>query len=883
MQVWVKNYNSSSTIIMQVFPSFENLLSATGYLGEAPQLSPVYGEYFNAPKVFLYANDFAGTTYNHSIFEMVGNSANTITVNNGISFYSNQSSSTQITLWMLNTSFPLNSIVYVDEPSGNGADQSGGAGINSITGGGGYSYGSQSGIWDIGYGAVGSGNWITNTIEPFNVLTGIQAVHNNTTVNGWINGNLKYPNEYLEGVLNEAGNFSYVGSTGIHAGIGQMSSYERAPSWTNISYMIVASPLTIQMPTTSIGAGSVFQANSSLLNYPSAGNTEPYNATYERVIYTIPDSFNYNYMTLYYNASWSFLYADPSYGTDFPQYHAYTFANISGVGTIEITMLQPIVQKAQPGSVSVSQTRGLSILTPGSTANYTFALLSQGSPPPSAVVNGLASTSSYEYFDASTGLLAGVGFITAYGSDLNVTFTAPPPGLYYYKFTGSYEYTGIDYSFSYSGSFNSSTSRIFSEGLDVKVISPSSMTVGSNSTLFFQLYFPNGTSPTAGETSSILGNSSLTLHGKNITLVQYNSFTLSANFSESSPANYTLQFQVTRTIISGVGISYIQIISIPVLPAPVHANSNMKMSISGPTTLISGVPSPFTLTFLTGTGVPFNLTETQSADKDLNITVKIYTKIFSTATAAVISNGTAAFNLSLPSGTYYLLVSTHLVLPSGNASSEQSMVLTVTNQTSRGLFISISIPGSIEKGHSTQGTISLSFTDGSYMSYSDTLTIASGMALNLYTSSGTYLYSPALTVQQPGKLSFTLNLSSLGSYTIYAQYNGTVSGYHAAGSASQTVTAVNYNPTQDSLSEVGAFLDNFWLNIVETIFATLAIYIGSKIFLGRRSDKKTFNTTAAATTVGMANYEELKRSGQKIPINKKDYKDINRDIRKVGK
>ena len=30
---------------------FENLFSASGYLGEAPQLSSVYGEYFNAPEV----------------------------------------------------------------------------------------------------------------------------------------------------------------------------------------------------------------------------------------------------------------------------------------------------------------------------------------------------------------------------------------------------------------------------------------------------------------------------------------------------------------------------------------------------------------------------------------------------------------------------------------------------------------------------------------------------------------------------------------------------------------------------------------------------------------------------------------------------------------
>ena len=52
---------------MQVLPSFENLFSATGYLGEAPQLSSVYGEYFNAYRVFGNSSspnawDFAGTS-----------------------------------------------------------------------------------------------------------------------------------------------------------------------------------------------------------------------------------------------------------------------------------------------------------------------------------------------------------------------------------------------------------------------------------------------------------------------------------------------------------------------------------------------------------------------------------------------------------------------------------------------------------------------------------------------------------------------------------------------------------------------------------------------------------------------------------------------------
>ena len=80
MQVWVKNYYGSTTINMQVLPSFENLFSATGYLGEAPQLSSTYAEYFNAPLVFGNDStswDFAGTSVS-------GWSGGSYTVNNGL-------------------------------------------------------------------------------------------------------------------------------------------------------------------------------------------------------------------------------------------------------------------------------------------------------------------------------------------------------------------------------------------------------------------------------------------------------------------------------------------------------------------------------------------------------------------------------------------------------------------------------------------------------------------------------------------------------------------------------------------------------------------------------------------------------------------------------
>ena len=67
---------------MQVLPSFENLFSANGYLGEAPELSPTYAQYDNGIYVFNYYENFVGT----SLPSGWTVSGVTYTVNNGISY-----------------------------------------------------------------------------------------------------------------------------------------------------------------------------------------------------------------------------------------------------------------------------------------------------------------------------------------------------------------------------------------------------------------------------------------------------------------------------------------------------------------------------------------------------------------------------------------------------------------------------------------------------------------------------------------------------------------------------------------------------------------------------------------------------------------------------
>ena len=91
LQVWVKNYNASNVIDMQVLPSFENVFSTTGYLGEAPELSSVYGNYDNGKKVFNFYTNWANKTFTGSGTYLLQGYTNQSVFNDGVIIWSKSS------------------------------------------------------------------------------------------------------------------------------------------------------------------------------------------------------------------------------------------------------------------------------------------------------------------------------------------------------------------------------------------------------------------------------------------------------------------------------------------------------------------------------------------------------------------------------------------------------------------------------------------------------------------------------------------------------------------------------------------------------------------------------------------------------------------------
>ena len=90
LTIWSKIPNGTTSVNFEVFPEFENLLSANGYLGEAPQLSSVYAEYDNGKTVFPFYEDFkSGILKNFTT-----NYAQYLTFNDGLKILDGNSSLT---------------------------------------------------------------------------------------------------------------------------------------------------------------------------------------------------------------------------------------------------------------------------------------------------------------------------------------------------------------------------------------------------------------------------------------------------------------------------------------------------------------------------------------------------------------------------------------------------------------------------------------------------------------------------------------------------------------------------------------------------------------------------------------------------------------------
>ena len=299
IQVWIKNFNGSSQINMEVFPQFENLFSANGYLGEAPQLSPTYAEWDNAHLVFDIAQDYYANFTNAIPSGLSIDTGGNYSANNGL-YMVTSSSSTDFAVITPNKNW----LGYTDY-------------------GFFYNYSATSGTGHIGIGFT-------------------------------------YP--YAENNFATAGQSSITGSifSQYQASSGSGSAYFEIYDligYLHLSYFLVV--YTASMPTASISStGQAFMANSSQINHPNYQSVAPTGSDLSSGYYqyNVPDYYNSAYATVFYNSSWEFYSASPQtwvLGASGGM-HWIFFNDLTNSGTISFVLKEPI-QIANPvGTMSVT-------------------------------------------------------------------------------------------------------------------------------------------------------------------------------------------------------------------------------------------------------------------------------------------------------------------------------------------------------------------------------------------------------------------------------------------------------------------------------------------------------------------------------------------------
>ena len=340
--VWSKLANGTSSVDLEVYPSFENMLSSNGYIGEAPQLSPTVNEYDNVKEVFAFGsamNSLSGFTL------AGGTSADYSFAEGGLVI--TDSSFRAVSNYTVQQGQEAYYVLYNTTHNGNGLD----FGIANET------YGIAWHVSDTSLyyynGTLGNSDYIkpqtggqTIGYTYANITEGSSqtlvfsnpAYTDSVSVIGNPSGNLTFGERYDNG---------FSGQTGFNV---------------VVLAVFVRNIPAGGMPTVSIGSAQPFLSNGTEITHQpySIANPYAYNPTQESYTYDIYDSFNYNYITVIYNSSWQLVYPSITANTTgtLPASMGggsyMQFNDISGVIRIAITFLQPSQLINTPSLITIN-------------------------------------------------------------------------------------------------------------------------------------------------------------------------------------------------------------------------------------------------------------------------------------------------------------------------------------------------------------------------------------------------------------------------------------------------------------------------------------------------------------------------------------------------
>ncbi len=329
---------------MQVFPQFENLFSENGYLGEAPQLSPIYGQYDNMHTLDpLFYDNFIGTTINSSLW--YENLPADVSVNNGLTLSASNANAPIIaTKQSFNGSYGMTIFGKIGSGTGSGAfffglqgyDQS----ASNLTGN----------LWisrqtnDQYYNAT---NGVLSSTGSISSSSGKTGEHDYSLFTGFSGGSASY-------IVVRDGKQLYNGSfvTPYSAGNYGFRSYSAT---TFYQFVLITNVPANGMPTASISSsGSDYMANATTSSTFQGQPGGAYNSTWSYYNFQVPISPNTDYATVIWNSGWQLsnlypqTYAPVLNGQNFA-----TFSSLKGYTMIQVSLIMPSPQIGSPSTISV--------------------------------------------------------------------------------------------------------------------------------------------------------------------------------------------------------------------------------------------------------------------------------------------------------------------------------------------------------------------------------------------------------------------------------------------------------------------------------------------------------------------------------------------------
>jgi len=352
ISVWSKLAEGTSNLQIEVFPQSVNVLSATGYVGGSAMLGiPDNGQYV-FPAYFSAANmsDLIILQSGITITKMAYNSGYVLNL-------SGSTNGATGVYFALNKALPNGNYVmgsYASHLS------SGAGGLGASNSFGSISFNNSptittsssfSRVFDIEMGYGGA---------YFSINGGLNAT--GTANSNWANGNIYFngSSTLTKGEINSTSgtqsNPVYGESYAhIYLTYGLVNTVPFNVEQTLLGYEYLRA--NVAMPTVSIGSASPLVSNSSQIGYQhyATFSNDPTNLSAGQYSYSIPDSFSYNYVTVWYPLTWTFDYSswtDYVSGTT-SQGNFLTFFAVSGIGKITLTFNEPIVIGQPLGTLSI--------------------------------------------------------------------------------------------------------------------------------------------------------------------------------------------------------------------------------------------------------------------------------------------------------------------------------------------------------------------------------------------------------------------------------------------------------------------------------------------------------------------------------------------------